>query len=423
MSLVPLSLERWYDTLKKKRIEGYTKMEFKDFSKRRGSLVLALVTLLLPFVVISLLIERPVPIASEQFDFIRGLFPSNPLLTIFGAGGLLFFTQTSFPKTTQKIVNRLSSPKALKISLIIALALTTIAGMGFFHAVAAAATRNENEAGSWFEGVNVVLAGAGLLIQSLLTYSLYVLTREQTKQSINQSAAAAAANTQSFSVKLIDMILTDDGVMDPRKGKINAIRGLLFSTINGIRMGSSNDLHTVFVQLLENRLTSPILFIAQSNSINTDQKGNPVCCHCADPLSLSIVQIVDLGDKKLARKLEGSDLKGHILDEFDFWGAIINKFSFRNTSLMQVSLIRGTFIDVDFRGADLSGAILTPSNRDRLLADEFGLQQLPDEKIMPKFLGNCRFEGATMDRNLYDLLKTSLGENANKVLEGVIVNG
>jgi hypothetical protein len=398
-------------------------MEFKDFSKRRGSLVLALVTLLLPFVVISLLIERPVPIASEQFDFIRGLFPSNPLLTIFGAVGLLFLTQTSFPKTTQKIVNKLSSPKALKISLIISLAFTTIAGLGFFHAVAAAATRNENEAGSWFEGVNTVLTGAGLVIQTLLTYSLYVLTREQTKQSINQSAAAAAANTQSFSVKLIDMILTDDGVMDPRKGKINAIRGLLFSTINGIRMGSSNDLHTVFVQLLENRLTSPILFIAQSNSINTDQKGNPVCCHCADPLSLGVVQIVDLGDKKLARKLEGSDLEGHILDEFDFWGAIINKFSFRNTSLVQVSLIRGTFIDVDFRGADLSGAILIPNNRDRILADEFGVQQLPDEKIMPKFLGNCRFEGATMERNLYDLLKTSLGESANKVLEGVIVNG
>jgi hypothetical protein len=398
-------------------------MDSKDFSKRRGSLALALVTLLLPFVVISLLIERPVPIASEQFDFIRGLFPSNPLLTIFGAGGLLLLTQTSFPKTTQKIVNRLSSPKALKISLIIALAFTTVAGTGFFHAVAAAATRDENEAGSWFEGVNVVLEGAGLLIQSLLTYSLYVLTREQTRQSINQSAAAAAANTQSFSVKLIDTILTADGVMDPRKGKINAIRGLLFSTINGIRMGSSNDLHTVFVQLSENHLTSPILLISQSNSINTDQKGNPVCCHCADPLSPSIVLVVDLGDNKLAQKLKGSNLDGHMLDGFDFWGAIINKFSLRNTSLVQVSLIRGTFIDVDFRGADLSGAILTPSNRDRLLADEFGLQQLPDEEIMPKFLGNCRFEGATMDRNLYDLLKTSFGENANKMLEGVIVNG
>ncbi|BAQ62608.1 hypothetical protein GM3708_3014 [Geminocystis sp. NIES-3708] len=398
-------------------------MDSKDFSKRRGSLALALLTLLLPFVVISLLIERPVEIAPEKFDFIRGLFPSNPLLTILGMAGLLILAQTSFTKTTQKIVNILSSPKALKISLLIALTFTIIAGTGFFHAVAAAATRNENEAGSWFEAVNMVLAGAGLVIQSLLTYSLYVLTKEQTKQSINQSAAAAAANTQSFCVKLIDTILTADGVMDPRKGKINAIRGLLFSTINGIRMGSSNDLHTVFVQLLENNLTSPILLISQSNSINTDPKGNPVCCHCADPLSSSIVQVVDLGDKKIAQKLEGSILDGHILDEFDFWGAIINKFSLRNTSLVQVSLIRATFIDVDFRGANFSGAILTPSNRDRFLADEFRIRQLPDEQITPKFLGNCQFEGATMDRNLYDLLKISLGENANNALEGVIVNG
>ncbi|WP_197671853.1 pentapeptide repeat-containing protein [Geminocystis sp. NIES-3709] len=288
--------------------------------------------------------------------------------------------------------------------------------------MAAAATRNENEAGSWFEGVNTVLQGAGLIIQSLLTYSLYILTREQTKQSINQSAAAAAANTQSFSVNLINTILTADGVMDPRKGKINAIRGLLFSTINGIRMGSSDDLHTVFVQLLENNLTSPILLISQSNSINTDRKGNPVCCYCADPINSNIVQVVDLGDKKLAQKLEGSILDGHMLDGFDFWGAIIKKFSLRNTSLVQVSLIRATFIDVDFRGADLSGAILTPSNRDRILADEFGLRQLPDEEIMPKFLGNCQFNGATMERNLYDLLKTILGESANNALEGVIVN-
>ncbi|WP_373478518.1 pentapeptide repeat-containing protein [Geminocystis sp.] len=397
-------------------------MDFKDFSKKRGSLALALLTLLLPFVVISFLIERPVEIAPEQFYFIRGLFPSNPFLTIFGVVGLVILVQTSFPKTTQKIINRLSSLKALKISLIITLAFTTVAGTGLFHAVAAAATRNENEAGSWFEGVNVVLTGAGLLIQTLLTYSLYILTREQTRQSINQSAAAAAANTQSFSVKLIDTILTADGVMDPRKGKINAIRGLLLSTINGIRMGSSNDLHTVFVQLLENRLTSPILLITQSNSINTNPKGNPVCCHCADPNSQGIVTVVDLGEKKLTRKLQGSDLDGHILDEFDFWGAIINNFSLRNTSLVQVSLIRSTFIDVDFRGADLSGAILTPSNQERLLAEEFGLLQLPDDQIMPKFLGKCQFEGATMDRSLYDLLKTSLGENAHKALERVIVN-
>lgn len=397
-------------------------MDSKDFSKRRSSLTLAVLTLLLPFIVISLVIERPVEIAPEQFDFARGLFPSNPLLTIFGVVGLLIVLRTTFPKTTQKIVNNLSSPKALKISLIISFVMTIVAGTGFFHSVAAAATRNENEAGSWFEAINMVLAGAGLIIQSLLTYSLYVLTREQTKQSINQSAAAAAANTQSFSVNLIDTILTADGVMDPRKGKINAIRGLLFSTINGIRMGSSNDLHTVFVQLLENNLTSPILLISQSNSINTDRKGNPVCCHCADPLSSSIVQVVDLGEKKLARKLEGSILDGHMLDEFDFWGAIIKKFSLRNTSLVQVSLIRATFIDVDFRGADLSGAILTPNNRERLLADEFGVQQLPDEEIMPKFLGNCQFEGATMDRNLYNLLKISFGESANKALQGVIVN-
>ena len=404
-------------------IKTLIKMDYKDFSKRRGSSALAVITVLLPLIVISLVIERPVAIAPEKFDFMRGLFPSNPLLTIFGASGLLLLIRNSFPKTTHKIVNTLSSPKALKISFIIALAFTTVAGTGFFHGIAAAATRNENEAGSWFEGVNTVLQGAGLVIQSLLTYSLYVLTREQTKQSINQSAAAAAANTQSFCVKLIDTILSADGVMDPRKGNINAIRGLLFSTINGIRMGSSNDLHTVFVQLLENNLTSPILLVSQSNSINTDYRGNPVCCHCADPLSSNIVQVVDLGDKKLTQKLEGSNLDGHILDGFDFWGAIINKFSLRNTSLVKVSLIRATFIDVDFRGADFSGAILTPSNRDRLLADEFGVRQLPDEEIMPKFMGNCQFEGATMDRNLYELLKISLGEEAKNALEGVTVNG
>lgn len=397
-------------------------MDSKDFSKRRGSLILAILTLLLPLVVINLVIERPVEIAPEQFDFIRGLFPLNPFLTIFGVSGLLVVVQNTFPKTTQKIVNSLSSPKALKISLIISFVMTTVAGTGFFHSVAAAATRNENEAGSWFEGFNTVLGGAGLVIQTLLTYSLYILTREQTKQSINQSAAAAAANTQSFSVNLINTILTADGVMDPRKGKINAIRGLLFSTLNGIRMGSSNDLHTVFVQLLENNLTSPILLISQSNSINTDRKGNPICCRCADPVSSSIIQVVDLGDKKLVQKLEGSILDGHLLDEFDFWGAIIKKFSLRNTSLVGVSLIRGTFIDVDFREADFSGAILTPSNGERLLAEEFGLQQLSDEEIKPQFLGNCQFEGATMNRNLYNLLKTSLGERANKALEGVIVN-
>ena len=94
--------------------------------------------------------------------------------------------------------------------------------------MAAATVRDENEAGSWFEAINTVLQGAGLIIQSFLTYSLYILTQEQTRQSINQSAAAAAANTQSFSVKLIETIITADGVMDPRKGKINAIRGLLF---------------------------------------------------------------------------------------------------------------------------------------------------------------------------------------------------
>lgn len=397
-------------------------MNSKDSGKKRSSLPFALITLLLPLVVLSLLIERPVPVASEQFAFIRGLFPSNPLLTIFGAVGFLILAQNSFPKTTQKIINRLSSSKAVKISLIISLAFTTVAGLGFFHGIAAATTRNENEAGSWFEGVNTVLQGAGLVIQSLLTYSLYILTREQTKQSINQSAAAAAANTQSFSVELMNTILTADGVMDPRKGKINAIRGLLFSTINGIRMGSSNDLHTVFVQLFENRLTSPILLITQSNSINTDQRGNPVCCHCADPLSPGIVVVVDLGDKKLTQKLEGSDLDGHILDEFDFWGAVISKFSLRNTSLIKVYLIRSTFIDVDFRGANLSGAILTPSNRDRILADEFGIKQLSDEEIIPKFLGHCQFEGATMDRDLYELLKTSLGKSADKALEGVIIN-
>lgn len=398
------------------------KMEDKDLSKRRGSSILALITFLLPLLVISFLIEQPVEIAPEQFIFIRGLRLSNPLLTILAASGFLLLLQNTFPKTTQKIVNTLSSLKAFKISLTISLAFTTIAAMGFFHAVAAAATRNENEAGSWFEGVNTVLQGAGLIIQSLLTYSLYVLTREQTKQSINQSAAAAAANTQSFSVKLIDTILSADGVMDPRKGNINAIRGLLFSTINGIRMGSSNDLHTVFVQLLENNLTSPILLVSQSNSINTDYRGNPVCCRCADPLSSSIVQVVDLGDKKLAQKLEGSSLDGHILDGFDFWGAIIRKFSFRNTSLVKTYLIRATFIDVDFRGADFSGAILYPNNRDRLLADEFGVQQLSDEEIIPKFIGNCQFEGAIMDQNLYDLLKISLGERANKALEGVTIN-
>lgn len=397
-------------------------MDYKDFSKRRGSLALALLTLFLPFVVISLVIERPVEIAPEQFNFIRGLLPYNPLLTIIGVVGFMILVQSSFPKTTQTIVHKLSSAKALKVSLIISLIFTTVAGMGFFHGVAAAATRSENEVGSWFEGINTVLQGAGLVIQSLLTYSLYVLTKEQTRQSINQSAAAAAANTQSFSVKLIDTILTADGVMDPRKGKINAIRGLLFSTLNGIRMGSSNDLHTVFIQLLENNLTSPILLISQSNSINTDQKGNPICCYCADPLNSSIIQVVDLGDKKLVQKLEGSILDGHMLDGFDFWGAVIKKFSMRGTSLVQVSLIRSTFIDVDFRGADFSGAILLPSSRDRLLADEFGLRQLPDEEIKPKFLGNCLFNGATMDRDLYDLLKTTLGENANKALEGVIVN-
>ena len=77
---------------------------------------------------------------------------------------------------------------------------------------------------------------------------------------------------------------------------------------------------------------------------------------------------------------------------------------------------------MDFRGANLSGAIITPTNRDRLLADEFGLQQLPDEEIMPKFVGNCQFEGATMDLGLYELLKNSLGENASKALEGVVIN-
>ncbi|AUC62288.1 hypothetical protein AA637_14550 [Cyanobacterium sp. HL-69] len=397
-------------------------MNYKDFSKRRSSLILALLTLLIPFVAINLSIERPVQIAPGQFDFIRGFFPSNPLLTLSSAIGSLLFTRTAFPKTTQKIVNTLSSPRSLKISLIITLVFTTLAGTGFFHALAAATVRDENEAGSWFEAINTVLQGAGLIIQSFLTYSLYILTQEQTRQSINQSAAAAAANTQSFSVKLIETIITADGVMDPRKGKINAIRGLLFSTINGIRMGSSNDLHTVFVQLLENNLTSPILLISQSNSINTDQKGNPVCCRCADPLSSSIVQVVDLGDKKIVQKLEGSILDGLMLDGFDFWGAIINKFSMRNTSLVQVFLIRSTFIDVDFRGANLSGAIITPTNRDRLLADEFGLQQLPDEEIMPKFVGNCQFEGATMDLGLYELLKNSLGENASKALEGVVIN-
>ncbi|MGI0482612.1 pentapeptide repeat-containing protein [Geminocystis sp. CENA526] len=398
-------------------------MDYKDFSNKKSSLLIALITLLLPIVVISLVIERPVEIGQEKFNFIRGFLPYNPLLTIFGVVGLVILAQGTFPKTTQKILQKLSSPKAIKVSLIISLTFTTVAGMGFFHEVAAAATRDENEAGSWFEGVNTVLQGAGLIIQSLLTYSLYVLTREQTKQSINQSAAAAAANTQSFSVNLINTILTADGVMDPRKGKINAIRGLLFSTINGIRMGSSSDLHTVFVQLLENNLTSPILLISQSNSINTDQKGNPICCYCADPLNSSIIQVVDLGDKKIVQKLEGSILDEHMLDGFDFWGAIIKKFSLQNTSLTQASLIRATFIDVDFRGADFSGAIIVPSKRDRMLADEFGLRQLPDEEILPKFLGNCQFEGARIDRNLYELLKNSLGDNANKALEKVIING
>lgn len=397
-------------------------MDSKDSNKRGNSFTIALLTILLPLVVINFVIERPIEIAPEEFKFVRGLFPSNPFLTVFSISGLLIALKITFPKTTQKIVHSLSSSKALKISLIFSFVMTTVAGMGFFHSVAAAATRNENEAGSWFEGFNTVLGAAGLVIQTLLTYSLYILTREQTKQSINQSAAAAAANTQSFSVNLINTILTADGVMDPRKGKINAIRGLLFSTLNGIRMGSSDDLHTVFIQLLENNLTSPILLISQSNSINTDRKGNPVCCRCADPISSSIIQVVDLGDKKLVHKLEGSILDGHLLDEFDFWGAIIKRFSLRNTSLIGVYLIRATFIDVDFRGADFSGAIITPSHRERLLAEEFGIQQLSDEEIKPQFLGNCQFEGARMDRNLYNLLKTSLGERAKKELEGVIVN-
>lgn len=380
------------------------KASVDESDKRKG--ILALLALLMPFIIMSLVWEQPVLSAStpEQYNFVKGVFPANPLGMIVSVGGLLFGLKYFFPKETENLIRIMSSPKALKFSFMIALCLTTIASTGFFHSLALAATRAEDERGSWFEGINIFIGGAGLVIQTFLTYSLYVLTKEQTRQSINQSASAASTNVITFSVTLAQLILVD-GVQDPRKAISNAIEGLLLAALNGTRMGSTKDLHTIFVQLLKNHLTTPIIVVANSNAIVPDSDGNPQTCHCVAPGNPQVVQIVKLGDSIISRELEGLSLEGHVLDEFDFWEAILVDFSFRNCSLRRASLIRGTFTDVDFRGADLSGAIILPTEKDRATALLYKFTPiLSDDELLPRFNGNCQFDGATMDRDLYNYL-------------------
>jgi hypothetical protein len=387
-----------------------------EIDKRKG--ILALMALVLPLLIIALVIERPVMIAPDEFNFVRGVFPSNPLLTIACAAGIMFFVRTTWPRATELLIIMLSSPKALKISLILCLGLGTVASTGFFHAVAAASTRVENEAGSWYEGINVYISAASLIIQTILTYRLYVMTKEQTRQSINQSAAAAATNTMDFTTSLRSSLFID-GVPDPRQSVADSLEGLLMAALNGIRMGSSRDLHIILVQLLKNHCTSPLLLVARSNLIQTDKKGKPKCCRCANPNDPEIVQIINMGDSIISRELEGLSIEGRVLDKFDFWGALIKDFSFRNCSLRNVYLIRGTFVNADFRGADLTGAVFIPTADDRNLAAEYEISTLPDDQLFPTFIGNCLFQGATMNRDLFEYLTQALGETA---LANVTVN-
>jgi hypothetical protein len=225
----------------------------------------------------------------------------------------------------------------------------------------------------------------------------------------------------TFTVTLAGLLL-NDGIPDPRRSISDALEGLFVAALNGIRMGSSNDLHAVLVQLLKNNLTSPLILIGNSNTIVSDKEGRPLCCRCTAPGNPQIVQIINLGDSIVSRELDGLSLEGQVLDKFDFWGAVLKNFSLRNCLLRKVYLIRGTFINVDFRGADLTGAVIKPTDADRAVAVAYALQTLEDEKLLPIFTENCQFQGATMDRELYDYLCGILGENAPTLLRDVKVN-